>query len=358
MATIQENPRAGWSPPARCSVAPPREPDPIPWRMSEKEAAAVREVVALRGRSPAARHLDKAVSMLARHERTSETARALGDVLDDRSLEAVPRAVAAVELARMPAYEAEPALLKHLRDPDAMVRQRVVHALGAVGGEEALRALDELDDAEERPGVRAQAAFARRLIRYRLGDGDVEAPEPRGTRWDPEGDGKPQHLPMRKMGADETYARIAGLAGQTYGIAVDDAAGFAIGRGDDERHILLSRELAGKEGWARLRERPAIAALVTARNDPAGGEAVHLVVLTAPVGDQLRVHGYRSDGALVFDGQAPIGADAIPFVVTSTDRPGQCRYRVSGTLVPGGVRWDRHETLPRRRGKRLTVPLR
>ena len=353
----QDNRDYDWGPRFLCSVPTEAKPVSAPSveRLDETELAAVKRVVAERTRSPSAIHLGKAIAILARQESTTEISGLLGAVLGDPSVPPVDRAVAAVELGRMPPSEAESVLVRHLDAPES-VAVRVVQSLGAIGGADALSALQQLTEPDSR-ALRRQVLFARRLIGYRVGLENLEPEELRGSRWDLEQDEQVRDLTVRPLNAEEIGASSRGLGGRIYGIELADNIGFAIGDVSRTWHLLFNRAVVGAAGLALIRDRPAIAALVTVADDRTGTGAVHQIVLTAPRNEELLVHGYRTDGVLLFDGSGPLRDEEVSFAVTSADRRGRCLFRIVGRLFADGPAWDQHEASSRRRNKQqaLTV---
>ncbi len=320
-----------------------------------RDVAGLIRVVGERGRAAASPSLSAAIDALVEKERTPEVGRPQGEVLADPSVPGRARGQAAINLRRLPAPVAEPVLLANLGMPDPTVQSAVLRSLSHVGGPDSLRALGDLP-VFPAAFLNRQLAFAQQVISHREG---AAAPPPPGAdpRWTPHPRARMVEFAVSALPDRAAGEAVAGLAGEAYGIGLtgEFAATFSDPEVAAPVGLFFNDFLAGGRTWGALGQRPTILGVLTRAYPRTGAPSVWQVLLADPRAGGFAVRGYRSDGAQLLDGGGEVKRDGVQFSVISLDRPGQCRFMVSGRATAHGLSWDQHRSSPDRLRKRSTT---
>jgi HEAT repeat protein len=257
-------------------------------------------------------------------------------ILGRRREDADLRIVAATLLLQMEPEQAERALLRNLGTDEPDVRYRIIKSLGRVGGMRALRRLDRLPA----PAGEAEAkglAFAKALIAYRHGIDRDDIAFVKGVRRKPGVPGQLLELRIKRVLSGPRIAEVVDSLGQdTFGIQLTRDLVFDIDVGRAHWTLLLNRD-ANREGMLeRIGERRWLLGLLALRAPATGTHSVQYVVLTKPVGAQTQILVLRSDGELVYSGQAELSPEGLGFHVSDVKRRGTAPTRVEGRLTGRG----------------------
>ena len=298
----------------------------LPASVTRKELLA-----AIEGRSARVRGAE-ALKELARRRspgRSEVFARALADAARPVDV----RTAAAVELGKQATRSNQQALVRALRSDDRAVTRRAAEALGRIGDEEALRALE---------GVRARAeplrrtvAFARSLIAYRLGlPGHRLTPPPNGEILRVE---RRRAVPLESwQETPELLKRIAPtLRRELPAIPVATDRALAFSCGGNRFLVVVNREVRRRGKLTELARRSSLPAVVLKRSSGLDRYSVYEYLLAHPGRDGgLHVFGVRTTGVVSHYGTVDLKAAVPSFELRALRTPHSPPLVVEGTYEP------------------------
>ena len=170
--------------------------------------------------------LSRAIGALAVRDPSVETATLLAAFANDEREAPVDRAVAAASLRLIAVPEAREGLVTLLGAPEPIVRVEAVKALGCIGDEAALRALEGTQEG----GEGRQLAFAKALIAHRVGQESEHLPFRAGVA---RRAGPPDQLidlSLRPVRPQTIVGELGRLTGSDYSIPLSERVGFALTR--------------------------------------------------------------------------------------------------------------------------------
>ena len=279
----------------------------------------------------------------------------LESVLPDATAPAADRVAAAYGLGVVGTPTAEAVLLDAARERDPRVQQAVFAALGWFGGPEVAYELGKIHPADAHS--RRQMQLARALAVHRHGlDGpflpDVPAGRSRLT-----GRSKTVGVSLRAKSPKATANDLGKVQGPLFGITVADR-GLGLECGRREWTLFVNKELGRSFGSLdRLGDRPWIAAVVCRWYPIRTIATTQYVLLTRPAGDAAHIDVVRSDGEIVYTGNAERQGAATAFSIADVQRAGAAPLRLEGRLSAKGVELEVALAGPRRVGTPDTEPV-
>lgn len=310
--------------------------------LSERDVEVVQEFLEAGAARPAGADVSHAIGALATRDRSDRTAAGLARLAADPQEEVVARTVAAASLRLLPTAQARTSAATLVDVPERGVRIAAVQALGCIGDEGSLRALDAMreptSDAEAR-----QRNFARSLIAHRLGRPSEYLPYRPGVARRP---GSPKdyvELSLRSLRARAVAVQVESFSGSNYGIAFSTRVGFSLRAGRALWSVLVNDALGdGTAAFARstdLFERPWITAVLARVQDRTDRSAPQYVVLTDPDEAGARLMVVRTDGEVMYSGSLS-GPGDMRFVVRDIARRGTAPTHVRGRLTSQGIEME------------------
>lgn len=267
----------------------------------------------------------------------------------DDSHDALLSAAAATHVTRFPATWAEALLLDGLQandpkqaggygKPDAgglptLVLTKVVASLGRCGSQRAVPALQALaDDPGSDPMLSKQARFALALIGCREGLHGLEpAPVDRQPMY-AEAAGS-RALRVHAASADDVEQAVSSVAGHLYGVQPDEEHALRLTCAADRLLVLPNRTPDRVELPALMLKRPWLAALVMRRSPEDHSHSVWRIALTHPQdGKQVRLTVHRTDGTVMFEGQAAIEDASATLILHTIAWPGATAATIEATV--------------------------
>jgi HEAT repeats len=301
----------------------------LPESVSDEQLVAV-----LEGRAPARAagraEIGKvdAIKELARR-RSSGRTEVLARVATEAEEPEEVRTAAVVELGHEDSRAARDALTAALRSGDPAVARRAAEALGRVGEESALEALESA----EVPGpARRSAQFARSLLAYRLGRDAHRIPRPAAdAELDLEAaDTEP--VDVRAPDPTELTRALTDLARDLPGFTRSTAGARVLTCDDVEYLVVLNGELRDREALRRIQERPAMPAVVVKLAGGLDRFYLHAYVLTHPTGSALELLVSRTTGDVTHVGSARIEGSRASFSLRAVATPLAVPVQLEGTL--------------------------
>lgn len=248
----------------------------------------------------------RAVTALARSESSAEASDILASIVADTEETTRVRAVAASNLGLMPPEAAERALLQNLTADDEVVRVEVFKSLGRIGTTEGLDRLKALPDPENDYAKR-QLSLAKLAISFRSGseERDVQdANSTLGIRWT-------THAAKTVEGR-QVQENIDMIWGSIYGITLNSDIGFEIGCGRTKHFLFLNDVMKRGAFVESIRSRNMIAGLLALQEEGTRHFTTRYLLLTSPSDAGLEVTIVRTNGDIVYAGEArPDGAAAL-----------------------------------------------
>lgn len=258
----------------------------------------------------------------------------LGQVLRDTHEPRHHRAVAAIELGRIASPDAERILLDCLTRVDSVFPE-IVRALGKIGNEPVLQAIDRLQPPSSALGRRA-ATFAAALIAYRLNLPGHELPFP--SRRDLVDLPQVNVHKINSGVADETTARevLDGLGRSPYGVELEPTAMTRVNCGGEITVVCGNRKFAGPQFGRRIGGRPAIVALMASQSPETRRYSVSSLVFSQPLSDNvLGLTVWRPSAKIIMASEALLLEDRIDFELRAVKRPGATPVAISGRMAGG-----------------------
>ena len=300
--------------------------------------------------------LENAINALAQVEKSPEVCRILGDFVADETVDLTVRSTAALALGSIPLPEAEHSLLANLYAAAPTLQFNVLKSLGQIGSQESLERLNRL-----RPGnfefVKKQHNFARALIAHRHNLPGEYLPFRKGLTRKRTKDTELIELTLHPLAPRQVRHNAARRRGSAYGITLSSRRGFELTAGKARWGLFLN-ELLDQEGlFSLVRQRKLITGILSRWDDLTDGFSTQYVILTDPKEAATEIMVVRSDGEIVYTGQADVQGGLISFAMSDVKRPGTAPTSVRGTLTERGVEFSLSIPFGKRTGKRTPPTL-
>lgn len=247
------------------------------------------------------------------------------------------RQLAAANLWRMNTPEAHEYLLKAaetVKHPDVLAA--VVKYLGRVGGENALKLIEEIQRGAD-GFLAAQAGFAASLISYRLGLPGHDLPIP--DKYIDMPPGGNVGLDFTKAPAKEIEMLAASLASEPYGIDIMTEMLLSYACPGGPGMLVFNKALGRGEAAALVQKQKTLMGLLTNQNSEDGRYSVSSLILSSP-NEQMGYTDlfiYRVTGRPAWAGTAkPVAGDQVDFEIRTPESVGIVPLELAGTLYNDG----------------------
>jgi hypothetical protein len=262
-------------------------------------------------------------------------------ILADESVPAHTRSLAAAYLGRLQTPEAVDILIEHLDIRDESVLAAILRALAVAGDRRALDAIVELVPKLRTSAVQ-DANVAEALIAYRAGVEGADLPLTSGLRFldvEPSSAGK---LEISVADRNDVEFCLRSLGRRPYGIELAESPAFQVRCQERLWIVLLNRECSTPSGIASGRQR-AMLGVVALRERETGLYSPAYVLLTTSLSQEgnIRILACRSNGRVIFGGEAHADDDRVHFSLRAVARPGAFALAVDATFEDGQLRVDR-----------------
>lgn len=278
----------------------------------------------------------------------------LASVLQDLAEPAAIRSAAALAIGRIPTREAEQILIGNLKDADPAVQPEILRALGRIGREQALAAIDSLRLPERDHRVLA-AQFAAALISHRLGREGHEWPLPPEESMLKAPRKNVQPIRFSPVAAEQSRKVIDDLTRQLYGVEYDNKRLAHVDCAGEMNVVCINLKFTEPGSTRRLLERKALLGVAAFRSLETGDYSSAYLLMTAPAkppGGVNIVVPYCS-GKLALAGRGEVAGDRMKFQLRAVERPGAAAVEISGDFAAGQLTIGRAvtslERAPRRR---------
>jgi hypothetical protein len=245
------------------------------------------------------------------------------------------RIAAAMTLWRLESLQAAAVLERALAVKDESVLAAVFTALGRIGPQTALPAIEQ---ARRRAKglARARADFAATLIAHRFGLPGHVVPPPSSKEFLAVPSGAGRTFRVTQADAAEAELGLRSLGREPVGIDLSERDAYLLRCDGNDWLLLLSADLT-VEGASGFTDRKAVAAVVASKQEATGLYSTRLLVLTSPVrgSRSAAITVHRETGELAFAGEAKVEGDEVEFVVRAVKAQGAFPVRFRGVWRPG-----------------------
>lgn len=267
---------------------------------------------ALKGKSTELRP-EEALSVLLTH--TKEGAALARSIAKDAKQELALRTTATVALGRDPSVTNR-TLLKHLlRAGDGPVVRRAAQGLGRIGDESALKALRSAKPTDA--VVKRAVDTAKTLLSYRLGARSSRIPTPEARDVLVLGKARARAFDVTPL-TDAAFQALTTLKTELPGVPTTKAGACTLDCGRGNYLVVFNREVAKKQGFARLMDTSAVMGAVLKRSDIDGRYFLDSYLLTHPGrGATARLFVMRASGAVTYHGELKSNEGGLSFSVAA-----------------------------------------
>lgn len=278
--------------------------------------------------------------------------RDLEAVLEDVSAPPRLRYLAAVSLPRCDPRAAHQILVRATRFHEQRVLAGVMRALGQIGGQEALDAINHVGP-NVSGAARALAEFAAILIAHRLG---LEGYAPRPTAPADVLELAPdagERLRIRPALSKDVERSLTSLGPRPYGVELAEQPMYEFRCDRCSGMILLNREYTNVDSLAVLRKRSAIFAIGALRAEALGAYSAAALFLTAPVAgaEKISISVHLTNGERVFGGEAALADGTASWKLHAVRRLGAFPVRAQGAFKDGALHIELAASATRIAGK-------
>ncbi len=269
----------------------------------------------------------------------------LGRIMANNQETTELRAAAAINLSFLTTKSAERELIVNLAVTDDVVRHKTIKALGRIGGEAALVALDRLSDEE--------TGFAKVLISYRLGSDRFTLPFVAGAdrqsqTWD-----NTNAIAITQMNSAELADSLELLEDSFFGIEISKELGYQMVCGKRTVLLLLNQQWASSDLLSDLFNHNLLAGLFVQQSQETGTYSVQSLLLISPLdSSMLNIMICRTDGELIYSSRGSFQGKRISFCLTDVERAGSLPLQVTGYLTDKQLVFQTAYSSRRRQNKR------
>lgn len=257
-------------------------------------------------------------------------------VLANGSDAPVTRHLAALYLGMVNTRVSREILIEHTNIREEYVLAGVMKALGRIGNEAALAAIERVQRTAKGPAA-SQAALAASFIAYRLGLPGHELSVPSASDYAPPLTTDSAHIVTARAHAADAELCLRCLAHRPFGLEFVESPMYWMRCGRNIWMMVLNRDFVRPGAIGALTARKTCLGVVARRSQSSGLYAAALVILTSPaaVANGVDILAHRADGGLVCAGHARVDGNRAQFVLRSVARPRAFAVQIEGTLAEG-----------------------
>jgi len=257
----------------------------------------------------------------------------LEQILQDSTEQDETRISAASGLGKYGDKKSEKVLIKVVGDTSGHLQREIIKAMGRIGTEKSLQALEKLSESRD-PGLKQAVAFARTLITYRSDDVSIVPEDIKmslGGEWVKQTSGK---LTKEQLKTD-----IPTLGANTFGITLSDDIGYEIVCGKISNKLFLSDTFKKGTILQNLTDKFQIAGIVALRNPKEVISTIRHIVLTNPTETGAEILVTRTSGELVYVGEVKMDDKVARFTIRDIGITG-APTNINGTITDDEVNFD------------------
>jgi len=255
----------------------------------------------------------RALSALARSDRSLESGQILASVLNDRKASPRDRMAAAAYLGLLPAEASEELLLSALAKAQGHLRLQVIQSLGQIGSARSLTRLRrlKLEDGDVANRARVMAELAIGFRERRRDTSAEDLAKKLELSW--------RAVKAKQLDANALKEIVGNVGGPRYGIGLRRDLGFRLDCGGLSNAVLLNEALRPGTLVDDAGESNMIAALVVTQAErKLTYFTVRWLVLTSPHRDGIAIVVLKANGDPAFEGTAVRDGKGLRFSLRNT----------------------------------------
>ena len=255
----------------------------------------------------------RALSALARSDRSLESGQILASVLNDRKASPRDRMAAAAYLGLLPAEASEELLLSALAKAQGHLRLQVIQSLGQIGSARSLTRLRrlKLEDGDVANRARVMAELAIGFRERRRDTSAEDLAKKLELSW--------RAVKAKQLDANALKEIVGNVGGPRYGIGLRRDLGFRLDCGGLSNAVLLNEALRPGTLVDDASESNMIAALVVTQAErKLTYFTVRWLVLTSPHRDGIAIVVLKANGDPAFEGTAVRDGKGLRFSLRNT----------------------------------------
>jgi len=255
----------------------------------------------------------RALSALARSDKSLESGQILASVLNDRKASPRDRMAAAAYLGLLPAEASEELLLSALAKAQGHLRLQVIQSLGQIGSARSLTRLRrlKLEDGDVANRARVMAELAIGFRERRRDTSAEDLAKKLELSW--------RAVKAKQLDANALEEIVGNVGGPRYGIGLRRDLGFRLDCGGLSNAVLLNEALRPGTLVDDAGESNMIAALVVTQAErKLTYFTVRWLVLTSPHRDGIAIVVLKANGDPAFEGTAVRDGKGLRFSLRNT----------------------------------------
>lgn len=255
----------------------------------------------------------RALSALARSDKSLESGQILASVLNDRKASPRDRMAAAAYLGLLPAEASEELLLSALAKAQGHLRLQVIQSLGQIGSARSLTRLRrlKLEDGDVANRARVMAELAIGFRERRRDTSAEDLAKKLELSW--------RAVKAKQLDANALKEIVGNVGGPRYGIGLRRDLGFRLDCGGLSNAVLLNEALRPGTLVDDASESNMIAALVVTQAErKLTYFTVRWLVLTSPHRDGIAIVVLKANGDPAFEGTAVRDGKGLRFSLRNT----------------------------------------
>jgi len=255
----------------------------------------------------------RALSALARSDKSLESGQILASVLNDRKASPRDRMAAAAYLGLLPAEASEELLLSALAKAQGHLRLQVIQSLGQIGSARSLTRLRrlKLEDGDVANRARVMAELAIGFRERRRDTSAEDLAKKLELSW--------RAVKAKQLDANALKEIVGNVGGPRYGIGLRRDLGFRLDCGGLSNAVLLNEALRPGTLVDDAGESNMIAALVVTQAErKLTYFTVRWLVLTSPHRDGIAIVVLKANGDPAFEGTAVRDGKGLRFSLRNT----------------------------------------
>ncbi len=303
--------------------------------LDKKDIDALTKILSNKEKSKSPVNRKRAVNAFIQVAKDRDFSEVLAKILLDSTELNATRITAASGLGKFADKESEKTLIQALEKTNGHLQREVIKAMGRIGTEKSIKALDALSE-NNNSGFKHALAFARIFIGYRINSTSIDSEkikEVLGAQW--------LKLQSDPLNNNKLRENIQSLGGNTFGLKLSDDIGFEIMCGKVSNTLFLNNKFKPGALLKNLKSHSQVSGIVAVRNPKESISTVRNIVITNVSTSGIDILVTRTTGEVVYAGDAwqegemwkfmlrDIGLTSAPTTVTGTISDKEIMFEVS-----------------------------
>jgi len=255
----------------------------------------------------------RAVNAFIQVAEDNELSEVLAKILLDSTELNATRIAAASGLGKFADTKSEKALIQALGKTDGHLQREVVKAMGRIGTEKSIKALDALSEKND-PSFKHALTFSRIFIGYRAKGAPIDSEKIKkalGAQW--------IKLQSNQLTKEQLQESIPSLRNNTFGLRLSNDIGFEIMCGKAINTLFLNDKFKSDSLLKTLKSCSQISGIVAVRNPKNPISTVRNIVITNLSESGIDIIVTRTTGEVVYAGDAKPEGEIWKFTLRDID---------------------------------------